>query len=540
MNDDELIERLRRTLAERAAALEPAPGRVPDADVGQDPVVEAIETPPGEPRRSWWVDGDPYLADPTGGQPIVSRTGPVPITGRRSRRTPAIAAVVTLVAAAAAVVVGIDVSGGTHHGVTLDNPAGRGHLPAPAVTPGPGPQPVHTPTPAPTTPAPAPTAPTVTTPTTGTDPVPAGFRAYSATFVSAYDGWALGTAPCGPPGSSGTPGNPPEAYCPELAATTDAGYHWHLDGVPAVAEPPTGWGDQPFQVRFADRLDGWIWTTATGAGVSGSQLWSTHDGGVTWREVPDPAGPLHTIADLEASAGRVHMVVIVDTPPYPADAGRSSPYEAIYSSPTGEDRWQAAALQPDLGAGPDPTAQLVLWGAVGWLSTDNRTAVSGARLGPAGWTAAPPACAQAEGSGSLAAASATDLVAECAEGQFGPPQPGTTAAPWLLRSSDGGRTWTPVAAVPGQVVRSVTVAPGQPTTVVVTDRDGLLRSSDGGRTWTRVYAVDRAAAGFNSAPTFVGFTTAAQAVAIAPDTTGGLIMSHDGGADWTPVAFTAG
>lgn len=531
MNDDELIERLRRALAERAAALEPGPGRVPDADPA-----------PAPSGRPGWAEGEPYLTDVTGGQPIVSRTGPVPVAGRHERRWPAVGAVVALAAAAAAVVVGIDVSGHGHSGVRLGNATGRGSVPAPAVTPGPGPQPVHTPASEPPTNPPTnppTTPPTVPTGTAGTNPVPAGFRAYSATFVSPSVGWALGISPCGPPGSSGTPGNPPAAYCPELAATTDAGRTWHLAGAPAISEPATGWGDQPFQVRFADGRHGWIWTTATGAGPSGSQLWSTADGGLTWSEVPDPAGPLHTIADVEASAGDAHMVVIVDTPPYPADGGRATPYEAVYSTPVGVDQWRPDPVQLDLGAGPVPSAQLVLWGPDGWVTTDNRTAVSAARLGAAGWSAAVPACSQAHGSALLAASSPTDLVAVCSEGAFGPPQPGTTPGPWLLRSSDGGATWTPVAAVPDQGVLSVTSAPGQPGTVVVADAAGLLRTTDGGRTWTRVHGAAALAAGGAAAPTFVGFTTATQAVAVSPGTAGGLLMSRDGGATWSPIGFRA-
>lgn len=490
MNDDELIRRLRRTFVERATALEPSPGQVPAPTETPAPTVL-----PGP----WGASGD------TTGNDIVMVTGPVPALDRHRRRRAPVAAVAALAAAAAAVAVGVALSGHGRSGVRLVNPAATARGARPPGSPAPTglPAPTVAPQPAPTTGA-------------GGGAVPAGFRAFSVTFVSPDDGWSLGVGPCG-----GT------LSCPQVAATTDAGASWHLVGAPAVTEPAGGWAGQPFQLRFADLRDGWIYTTDPG-GSGGSRLWSTHDGGLTWTAIPDPAGPDGSIFDLEASGGMAHLI------------SRNRTAVAIYDAAVTGDNWRPAPLTLPLGAGPVATAQLVLWGDRGWAVVDNRTAIAGARLGPSGWTATTPPCARADGPALLAAASATDLVAVCQEGAYGPPEPGTGRGPWLLRSSDAGAHWVPVGPVPAAQVTSVTAAPGSPDTVVAAGTGGLLRSTDGGRTWNRVHTSVPAAGGGTEGPTFVGFTTATQAVSIDPGVAGGLLITRDAGSTWTPVPFGAG
>jgi photosystem II stability/assembly factor-like uncharacterized protein len=181
----------------------------------------------------------------------------------------------------------------------------------------------------------------------------------------------------------------------------------------------------------------------------------------------------------------------------------------------------------------------------------NRTVVSGARLDPTGpapsssaWSAwDPPACAKANGAGLVAAASATDIYALCAEGVWGTPDPGTTAPHnWLFHSTDGGQTFSAVGEVPGRSPLSFTVAPGSDQTIVVDDSQvGLEASFDGGRTWKTVEpGTAYSSSGGEQWFGYVGFTTASQGVAVRYKPAPEVLITRDGGRTWSAVKFTAG
>ena len=87
---------------------------------------------------------------------------------------------------------------------------------------------------------------------TGGGPVPTGFEPASVTFVSADQGFVLGTAPCSTP------------PCTSMVGTDDGGATWH--GLPAPAAPLAASLSDPSpddgpsaisEVRFGDHLDGW-------------------------------------------------------------------------------------------------------------------------------------------------------------------------------------------------------------------------------------------------------------------------------------------
>jgi hypothetical protein len=354
---------------------------------------------------------------------------------------------------------------------------------------------------------------TVTTPTTSPRlPVPADFQPRSVTFVSATVAWVLGTVPCG------------VQDCADLAHTTDGGLTWTtLSGPPITfanvqsSDPAAG-----ASVRFVNGLDGWIYTSRPQQPVTG--LWATHDGGATWAAVADPAGAGAQIADLEASDGRAQLVTIPT----------SGQGENIFTAAAGSEEWVASPITLGLGAGPVPSAQIVLQGSTGWIIDNDRTVTGGAHLSPsAGWSTWTPPCSNAMGEGFVAASSATDLAAVCAEGIFGPPAPGTTTnSDWLYTSRDGGSSFTAVGALPGSNVTGITAAPGPASTIVAADSRGLVATFDTGRSWTTVYPT-------TSTVIYAGFTTATQAVAVV-DTSGGgtsILMTHDGGHTWTPVRF---
>lgn len=512
MNDDELIERLRRTFHERADGIQPGPGRLPLGHVGPEPSVAGkVGGPRGAAGAAAGVTGAGDEERRTAEYPSFRPTGPVPIVGRDRRRWPPVVGVGALVAAAAAAAVAIAVSSGKHPVTVRPADHGSPGQSAPAV------EPTSPPNTAPVTAPSAPMGPAL---------VPTGFRPESVTFVSTQDGWAIGSAP---------------GRCLVLAQTSDGGRIWWQAGGPDVAASCPGTSSVPspsYEVRFANTSDGWIWTIRSSG--TPSRLWSTHDGGATWTPETLPLVDA-TIGALETSGGLVHMAIFGTCPGGSAGC-QGQTVEEILTSPIGTDGWNPSALSPSIGAGPVLNPQITLWGADGWLINDNRTVVSAARLSPTtGWTSWAPPCARANGTGLVAAASATDLVAVCAEGMWGTPDPGTKAGMnWLFRSADGGDSFTPVGAIPGNQPLSVTTPPGAPRTVVVADgAGGLLATFDGGLGWSSAEPGVGTGGTSNGGYVFdyVGFTSATQGVAVATKPSPALFMTRDGGHTWSQVGF---
>ncbi len=94
-----------------------------------------------------------------------------------------------------------------------------------------------------------------------------------------------------------------------------------------------------------------------------------------------------------------------------------------------------------------------------------------------------------------------------------------TEAGTLLRSADGGASWSPCGEAPvvGQASAIVSVADG--TLMLGTGEGGLLRSLDGGDTWSRVDGA-------------IALSLAATQTAVYAGTTDGMLESVDGGATW--------
>ena len=349
------------------------------------------------------------------------------------------------------------------------------------------------------TPPVSPATPSASTSLLGIVPGPA-----SATFVSADEGWVLGTGTC-----SISP-------CPAIARTADGGRTWVAVPVPAASIVPGA--DQGTSgisgLRFADARDGWAFAP---------DLWATHDGGATWARLVIPGLPADAaIVALESANGTVHAAVL---------DGQDF---RVASSPVGTDDWSVSPVRVPVGAGPVPSVQLVLSGAAGWLLENDRTVVGGARLVSGAWTAWQPPCADVVGPAFLAASSPTELAAACDVGLWGTP-----AGDHLFLSHDGGSTFAESGtAVPVQMASHVATA--SPSVIVVGGSDAtgavLVATFDGGRTWTTVAplgAVEIAD---------LGFTTAGQGVVITVSADGpaSVLMTRDGGRTWRTVGSSGG
>jgi hypothetical protein len=281
-------------------------------------------------------------------------------------------------------------------------------------------------------------------------------------------------------------------------------------------------------------MDGWI------DAVNPTRLWSTHDGGLVWEQVSTPGlAPAAVITAMEASGGYVWVAVLLP----------NVTTVHLERSPVAADAWTDVNTGVPIGAGPVPATQLVLHGREGWLLQNDRTVVGGARLNANGqWLPWTPPCATANGAAVLAASSATDLVATCAEGTWGPPRnlPAGAAAPstWMFNSRDGGTTFQAVGAIPAGPTPAASVPTGlaspAPATVVVagtqpaggvggTDVGVLSASFDGGHTWRTVLQVPSVIR-WND----LGFTTLTQGVVVAATPSdSSFSMTRDGGHTWT-------
>jgi hypothetical protein len=358
----------------------------------------------------------------------------------------------------------------------------------------------------------------------------AAFNPQSVTFVSTTAGWALGTVPCRGAGA-----------CSSLRETIDAGKSWSTRPLPArlVAAAdnksifenyPEGW----LSVRFADPLDGWIFG---GLPNGGPILWSTHDGGASWRSENLPGllkyGP---IFDLEAANGTAYLMAV------------NSQYRVnVESSPVGKDSWRRDPAPPLLlpAGGAQPTGSFIVQDGHVWLVEGNDRGIMGAAKldGNGRWGSWAPPCLDVGDSYTVpAAASADNLVAVCQIGGFGgsvsksDPPGAKLGSTWLYFSDSAGTNFHagPELGPLGPVAYGEVLASPSPGVVLVS-RSGtsseLVGSFDGARHWSVVY---------RGGLFYLGFTTPSQGIGLVYGSSGkatSMVITFDGGHHWSPVKF---
>ena len=288
-----------------------------------------------------------------------------------------------------------------------------------------------------------------------------------------------------------------------LFTTDDGGETWEtVEGVQPRLELDRWTTELEPHVRFANERDGWMVTP---------DLWSTHDGGVTW----DPVDLGGRVMALETANGSVHAAVL------------SSSGFRISTSPVDSDEFTAAPLVIPAGAGPEPTADLVLAGDHGWMMVGNLNSKGCASLSDGSWSEATHACRDPRGSVFVLAASfPTNVVAVCDELDSG----------LRLWASDDGATFAREPPLPAERAWGAVFGLARPDDtslmIVIQPTDDLTMattvSSDDGSTWSE--PVDLADGVLEG----LVFTSPDHGVAIVEDQ---VFESVDGGLTWTELAL---
>jgi photosystem II stability/assembly factor-like uncharacterized protein len=325
-------------------------------------------------------------------------------------------------------------------------------------------------------------------------PVPPGFRPVSMTFVSASEGWVLGTAPCA------------HQPCTSVVRTTDGGRSWI--GIPAPRLPLAPWPGQRglSSLRFADPLDGFAF---------GSQLWVTHNGGATWRRVRLPG----RIGDLETSAGVVYAAVT---------SRRGT--VTVYTSPAAGGRWIPVPGLPAGVTGYAGLGTVTRHGTAAWIILGSRLYATRTGLG---WTEEPVRCPRDDQMASAGAFSARRVTLLCVGG----PAAGS-ASKVLYSSRDGGARFRRAGQPPlGGDQLDLLAQPAARHVFIATSSGAtwLDVSGNGGRTWGETLRLFDGGLGWSD----FGFTTPRQGVAIEGTPVQGsrMFMTWDAGRTWHKIRF---
>jgi len=300
--------------------------------------------------------------------------------------------------------------------------------------------------------------------------VPAsGFQVLSMTFVSDQRGFALGSVGCA------------TGRCGALLGTADGGRTWHrltrptraLGGVYSTCQH-----GRPCvqEVRFATPLIGYAFSPA---------LLMTADGGRHWHLLK-----MTGVTSLEAAGGTVVRVAAG----YEGCAG--APYQ-VESAADGSNSWQAMpapmieTICPPVLYRQDSRIVLAGYGnAAGGVRATAR--IDRSADGGRTWTAGPDSCGGKDGYAStLALAPPSTLVLVCKHQM--PRHNGTFGPAWIRISTDDGSSFgadehLPMLPVPKGTITDDQLAAASAARLLVVETglsgSRLVRSDDGGRTWT--------------------------------------------------------
>ncbi len=276
----------------------------------------------------------------------------------------------------------------------------------------------------------------------------------SLSFVSADEGWVLGTAPC------------TRRPCTSLLRTLDGGGHWV--GVPAPLAPLDVQGSQAgavSSIRFADTRHGFAF---------GPGLWVTSDGASHWHQVRELGGLRRfLVLSLEATGnGSVYALVAGGTP----NEGPTGPLMLLRAAP----HTSAFTRIDELAPNGDGSEFLVSAGASAYVASGGRLL----SFGPVGrHSRRLPSKAGCE----LASSRASALLAICGQSEAS----GSMGDREAFGTTDGGAHWTRLPD-PGKGDGYATEGVAETNTghavlgTISGADSGLLASFDGGRRWRLV------------------------------------------------------
>lgn len=327
-----------------------------------------------------------------------------------------------------------------------------------------------------------------------------GVRIVDLTFAGVNDGWALASADC--LGASGR--------CTALLRTTDgrtwssrAGAAFNVPGVRGCADPCVT------SIRFA--------TDSVGYAFGAHSLFITTDGGRSWQR---RAGGALFLETLDNNVIRITS----------SGSGCPGPCDVrAETAAIGGATWTPARFPPGnepasygLGfARGGSDAYLLILGHSAGGAPDGRSTLYRSTDDGHNWVAAGEPCpqpGQEVDSSAIAAAPHGRVSVLCTTRQAPNRQ-------FVATSTDHGATFAPGGTLP-QPVEQVT---GDPSTVLLAAGPSLLRSTDGGRSWTRLIQP-------TGPVSFLGFESPTVGRAV---TDGGRTIwtTSDGGRAWSALSM---
>ena len=271
-------------------------------------------------------------------------------------------------------------------------------------------------------------------------------------------------------------------------------------------------------MALASASDGWAY---------GPGLWSTHDGGRTWRRVPTHG---ESVQSLVTAGGRVLASFSRCGPVrLPGCAGFG-----VYSSPAGRDDWQPVPGADSRRYGYGLVAAA---GTRGFVTASTGVAgrrdllLAGPVTGSSAWRPRAVPCLNWVNWGMpMAATPGGTVVLGCAS------QPGAGQQPKMAYlSRDGGRSWWRLADPPASgYLGALSVTPAG-TIAASGARSDVYLSWDSGRTWHTSRSLDRADIGDGLFATMV--TDSTGFVLQNNNSLTQIWFTHDDGHTWAPVTI---
>ena len=302
----------------------------------------------------------------------------------------------------------------------------------------------------------------------------------------------------------------------------------------AVALAAPAWTDQPSGVTARLRGVSAVTDRVAWASGGGGTILRTGDGGATWQRLTIPGSEKLDFRDIDAVTADVAFALSIGS----GDSSR------IYKTTDAGRTWTLQFSNTDPNAFFDAMA---FWDSNRGIafsdSVDGQLVILQTMDGGKAWTRVataglPPAL---DNEGAFAASGTNAAVFGRDHVWIGT---GAAAVARVLRSSDGGRTWsaaaTPLAAGPSSGIFSIAFRDTEHGIVVGGDYrkeseaiDNAAITSDGGRTWTAVKGLS----GFRSVVTYLPGTSPLTIIAVGPQ---GADLSTDDGKSWTPLVGATG